>query len=668
MMRTILIVLCAIISLSAWTQAPPLPSIMDVTTANGSAVLIPAEAVAATYGTWTLTFTVGEDGIQQGGGIRVQMPDEWHAGPRNSANKLQTQDPADNNYITALTSNDMTKIRCVVEFERENILIKHAKQSLDRRNERYVFVVRVLVEDGNLSEGDTVSVVYGNRSGGSAGYRASTVSTPPLPVLIGVDENGDNKFKLLEDKPTLTVLPDSAVDMMVHVRSQAVVGEPIEAVISLVDKEANPVHHTATIDLFNHTGESEFPKTVKVPSQQGFVRVEVMPTHEGVVRLRARTKDFELEAISNPMLVSEEEPKQKIYWGDLHSHSHYSWDGVGRNNFEYARDISALDFYAMTDHAIYPSHSGITRGLAGHNWEEYTALSNQYNDPHNFVALAAYECSFGKPYGHHNVIFRGEPGVLDYPDRTELPKLWERLQDGNALTIPHHTGKFPGGVDLTIHDERFQRNFEMYSGHGLSEMRDPSHPLAFEQSLFTSDGSSVDDPTYLQDAWRMGLEVSAIAASDDHRAQPGKPQYGLAAVWAPELTRDGIFNGLHRRNTYATTGAKIILEFSANESQQHKIRLAEDLPELNVRAIGTDVIDWVEILRLQPGATGFEVVKRWEPDAWEFEEVFRDVNAKVNPEYSVYYCRMQQKKWVRGRPVMAWSSPVFVKMVNVNIR
>jgi len=95
--------------------------------------------------------------------------------------------------------------------------------------------------------------------------------------------------------------------------------------------------------------------------------------------------------------------------------------------------------------------------------------------------LHAYEASFYAPYGHHNVYFRDQPGPLLDPDTVTLPELWKALKAGQALTIPHHALKMPDPIDWgTAHNPEFRRNFEIYSGHGLSEEYDPTHPLAFE--------------------------------------------------------------------------------------------------------------------------------------------------------------------------------------------
>ncbi len=655
--RTVWIMLITMLPLLASALETDFPVMLPTVSAEGSVVIVPNEGVAGQYGSWMLTYTAGRKGIQQGGGIRVQLPDEWHAGPRNSANRLQTKDAGANNYVTGHTSRSGVKIKTIVESEREDILIKHEKISLDGRTERYVFVVRVLIVNGQLEEGDTISVVYGDRSGGSAGYRASAVSTTPLPVLVAVDEDGNNEFRLLRDSPTITARPGSAVEMWVHLPSQAVAGTPVKGLIALVDQEANQIDHAVPLQLAQHTGYAAFPAELTIASGRGHIEFEITPQRSGIFRLKVRTKDLEMETISNPMRVTETEPKDKLYWGDLHSHSHFSWDGVGYQSFDYARYVAGLDFYALADHSFFPEKENLSRGLNEKSWKDYTALTDRYYDPPYFVTLHAYEASFGTPYGHHNVYFRDRPGKLEYPNRTTLPGLWERLHRGDALTIPHHTGKFPKDLDFTVHDPELRRNFELYSGHGLSEVYDPSHPLAFEQSIFTWDSKSLNQPSHLQDVWMMGLILSAIASSDDHRSHPGQPHYGLAAVRAPQLTRDSIFQGLYDRQTYATTGAKIILDFAVNGTMMGNAVKVASNPEISIKVIGTDEIDWVELLRYQEDDGSFQIIKRWQPGTWDFEGSFTD---RTFESVAMYYCRLKQKHKVRNRAVMAWSSAIWV--------
>lgn len=636
--------------------APPPDAVMTAeTTSAGNVSAAPDTGIAGEFGAWSVTYEVGDGGIATGGGIRVQLPDAWHAGPRNSANRLQATDAADDHFVLMYSSREDVGFSGVVEDESASTLIKHAKASLDGRLERYVFVVRVVVTNGELRAGDLIHVVYGYKGGGSRGYRAGAVSTGPEPVLVALDAAGDGRFKLHTDRPALTIVPGAPVELQVHAPTNAVAGAPMRLLVSMLDKEDNASHAAENVTLSVVRGAAALPETVTIPKGAGYAEVTVTPAESGVLQIAAQGAKWVLAARSNPTVVSNAPLDQSIYWGDLHSHSKYSWDGVGANHFEHAQYIAGLDFYAMTDHSR-TQQDGLPRGLGPEVWKEYTALTERHHAPGQFVTLHAYEASFGSPYGHHNVYFRGEPGPLLAPEAFTLPQFWATLEAGDALTIPHHTGKFPGGVDFSVDDSRFRRNFEIYSAHGLSEAADPDHPLSFERSTFTNPSSTLSGPSHAQDAWRLGLRLSTVAASDDHRAHPGLPHWGLTAVYAPELSRDAIFQALHDRRTYGTTGAKIVLDFSVNDAPMGQIEKAQDVATAYIRAIGTDLISRVELMRHRE-ADDWQVIASWHPDAQEFEASYRDEGAGP----ALYYVRLRQAAPVRDRIAMAWSSPVWLE-------
>jgi hypothetical protein len=155
-----------------------------------------------------------------------------------------------------------------------------------------------------------------------------------------------------------------------------------------------------------------------------------------------------------------------------------------------------------------------------------------------------------------------------------------------------------------------------------------------------------------------GYGFSTIAASDDHRAHPGQPHYGLAAIMAPELSRDAIFQALYDRFTYGTTGAKIILDLAVDGAAMGQTVRAARAPKIELRVVGTDTIEWVELLRWQPGTTSFEVIRRWEPATLEFADTYRD---RSHVPGAIYYARVKQARLVRNRVAMAWSSPVWTE-------
>ena len=466
----------------------------------------PAFGIAGHYGTWTVTYTVGPGGIEPGGALRVQLPDTWHAGELNSANRLQASDPTDDHYIAAYGSATDVRIEAEVESETSDFLVKSARPGLDGRSERYVFVVRANVVSGSLREGETIEVVYGDISQGSRGMRAAIVSTDPEPIQVSVDRDGSGTFEPVMHDAMLASRSGIATELLLVGPSTLVVGEPAELHLAAVDLHANPAvpfHETVTLRVLQ--GDVDLPATVEFPEGQGWTTVPFTARSEGVVRLEAVARVDLLRARSNPMEVFTERPAEQTYWGDLHSHTEHSFDGVGSQVFDYARWVSGLDFHAMTDHSSTGRRAKASRGgLGPHVWDEYTAATDAHHAPGEFVTLHAYEASFPAPWGHHNVYFRGAPGPLLSPSQVALPELWAALAAGEALTIPHHTNKFPQPLDWDAHDPELRRNFEIYSAHGLSEAYDPAHPLAFEQSDFTNRSTSARTGISAQDAWMRG--------------------------------------------------------------------------------------------------------------------------------------------------------------------
>jgi hypothetical protein len=630
---------------------------------EGTITVTPVQSTAAAYGTWTVTYRSGKSGVGRNGGIRVQLPDSWHSGIRNSANRLQASDPAADNYVSSRCSRTGINLRTWVEYEPgPDPLVKNHRPGLDGRLSRYIYVVRIWVMNGDLKEGDTIAVVYGDTSRGSRGMQAGIISTPVEPLLLAVDVQGTGEFRMHPEHPSLKLNAGPATELMVHGPATLIQGKPAELLLAVVDVNQNPAESfSGRLELQVTQGQADVPSTVTFRSQRGWELVKFLPGAPGIIRITATSSvDHRLQATANPMKVFNREPEFKIYWGDLHSHTHYSWDGVGQNNFEYARNTSGLDFYAMTDHSD-PAVGAFAEGLGPSVpdvWSEYTALTDRHYEPGHFVTIHAYECSFEAPYGHHNVFFRDKPGPLFAEGDVSLPELWKALKAGEALTIPHHTGKMPFPIFWNPHNSELDRNIEIYSAHGLSEAYDPSHPLSFENSNFTDPSKSVKGPQYVQDAWAQGLQLSTIASSDDHRAHPGQPQYGLAAVAAPGLTRGEIFDALYQRRTYGTTGSKILLEFSIEGQPMGRQVTVRDKPKLSIEAHGTAEIETVEVLRYSTSDGGFQILHTMHPRTADFswnaaDETFR--------EDSTYYVRLRQFGLVRNHVAMAWSSPIWVK-------
>jgi hypothetical protein len=242
------------------------------------------------------------------------------------------------------------------------------------------------------------------------------------------------------------------------------------------------------------------------------------------------------------------------------------------------------------------------------------------------------------------------------------------------MLVPHHTGiEWGGGPtagkgvsvdwDAAGDDRGLRPVIEIYSHHGQSECYAPHHVLSYEFNRMRNperrSNTSVFGPYYAQDYWLAGRRIGVIASSDEHSGQGGRRHGGIAAVFAKELTREAVFDAIRDRQCYATTGERILLDFSVDGVTMGNCakRRAGTKLKIELRAWGTATLLRVDILRHRFGkdrgfASIFTAPPR--PEGMDFA-------CEIEDEFTgpaMYYARVVQEPltW----PGMAWTSPVWV--------
>ncbi|MGO1051287.1 CehA/McbA family metallohydrolase [Crossiella sp. CA198] len=624
----------------------------------------PELITAAEWGSYLFRFRVGDQPLEQGGTIRVQLPDSWHAWRRNGAKGVQSHEPAADNHVTGRVASGSASVRCEVEGGVAEDVVKSNRTGIDGRAGRYVYVTRLTVVSGRLAPGDLVEIRFGDVSGGSRGFAAALHPEGPEQVLVAVDPDGSGYARILlaEQSPVLEVQPCAPAELLCYGPSLLGAGESGRIRVVVVDAEGNRVNSIGGLPV-PRVRDGDVLLEDPVPGELGGTfEIGFTARSPGVVRVSVYLPALPA-GLTNPCWVSPAAPRQRLYWGDLHSHSDHSFDGVGHFPYEYARDVSCLDFYALTEHC--------ERWREG-DWENLCERVAKYHDPGRFVTFLAYEATFHEPWGHHNVYFRDPADALVLgADQGTVLDLWRALKGRRALTIPHHTGvafspktagSIPGStspaVDWQYHQPDLRRTVEIYSGHGQSEFYDPSFDLSYENSDFSTN-TSRNGPHYARDAWELGHQLGVIGSSDNHRAQPGRGELGLAAVFAPELERGAVFDALHDRQSYGTTGARMLLDFSVNGTPMGQSSTAEGPLRFEIRVAGTEELDTVQILSGRVGASeSTKVVAAWLPTGLDFSGTW---SAAAPAERTFYYLRVRQRTSYRGRKATAWSSPIWIE-------
>ncbi len=626
--------------------------------AEGAASLSPNSFSPAQIGSYELKVTVGGSGIASGGGLLVDFPKAWFTNPTPLVKPMQQNEPDGFHYIGLSSSNPDVRLSLSVD-----------RLNFDGKTERFRHMLDIGIEGVPLQKDDKVYVTLANTT---APYLAGNDD-----IRVAIDAKGTGEFRLIEKEAPYNVLCGPIASLRVVAPSQAVVGDAIAV-------------HVTALDNFNNVAES-FRGQVTVKGlneeqidvifreeQKGNATLQWTPSDTGYYFPSASSARHDLTHESGPIRVYDTAPRLKVYWGDLHSHSSISKDGIGRDDYHYARDVTYLDFFASTEHDISDNAQD---SITPTEWEHIQEEVRQYYEPGRFVTLLAYECSLRG--GHHNVFYRGIEGVPWPGHRLQtLENIWAKLEAGDALTIPHHLGiawgrgnaaptspelqeiktrttPASGGPQVSWEsrqDSRLRPLLEIYSKHGNSESYNPQDPLAYEQVRYTG-ATSVDGPHYARDAWAAGHVLGTIAASDNHRAHPGLAHTGLAAVIAPELTREAVFDALLARKTYGTTGERILMEFELADATMGERVEASGIATGTVVVAAPSDIAYAEVLRTDGGDAVWRTVARWENPGRLLEEEFTTALSNT-PE--TYYLRTQLESETGGRLVRGWSSPIWV--------
>lgn len=374
-----------------------------------------------------------------------------------------------------------------------------------------------------------------------------------------------------------------------------------------------------------------------------------------------------------------------LYWGDFHGHTILS-DGkeTPEKYYDYAKNTSHLDFSAITDHAFrirnYPQ-----------DWDKIINVANSYNSPGNFVTLIGFEWSGkGDPDGHKNIYYRDSgplitsnrlalnkidpsapPQPTTLPEAKTAPDLFNAIGN-NALAIPHHAlAKHCDGSGLETapmstdwsHFSNKQRLAEIYSKWGSSEhwglgLSRPSGCYVLGRSI--------------QDALSMGHKLGFVGGGDSHLSKPGSlnlpetpssgpmfPNSGLTAVFAPQLSREAIFDALWTRRVYATSGVRIILKFSADGHLMGEEISSSISPTFRVQVQPSTgaTLEFVKVIKGWKGRPApfspmeFENCKNVTTCSFEWKDASFSKS-------SFYYIRVKQTD---GN--FAWSSPIWVNKI-----
>lgn len=581
------------------------------------------KVTAGTRGTWVLNFTNDARPLPTGSVVAFLRFNCQFYG------RLQTDNPSGRDYGT-------------LEVESEAALELVGGPSTQA-------LARVLVRDGVFAVGDRFTVRLGDRRRGGAGSEVFWTVTQGR-LLTAVDPTGDGEFSGVRDNPfEFEVVAHSRPDGLQLLGPTVVdVGEKFALHLCVHDQNRNPVDSfTGAVEFLCPAGIMGLPAACTFTDEDKGVKVfeGVSATSVGVHRIGVRSAECPGLFFSNPV-VAQRKPSRRIFWGDPHSHG---WgdstmflmtlrtgkvDPLARH--EQARRYGRYDWSA-------PGAMSLPPDVREEVWKAWREACKAVDEPGGYVPFLSYEAHPRE--GDRNVIFRHLDEPPPPPFRVPMAQLEKVYGGRDDVFLEVHIGGAPPKWD-DYRPER-ERMVEAVSGFGNAEW-------------------------LLQQALQRGYRPTVVGASDLHLGWLGTPRavepfrgragyvfpmsqrdsgYGsgpATAVFAPELTRDALWEAMSRGATYATTGARIHVDFRINDAAPGTTVNIEDGALFSLECHGCQPIERLDLI------VGRYCLRTWNP--YELDVVFEEGLPAEDVPGDWAYVRILQPD-----AEYAWSNVVYLR-------
>jgi len=419
------------------------------------------------------------------------------------------------------------------------------------------------------------------------------------PVLLN-PATGANEGNII--RRALSNEPVARVDIILP--SDAVVGQPVRVMIRAMDGKGRITERSPGKLTFSSTDSSADLSAMPSAMSENVMTLEQVMVFNtpGIHYVIYEDREHDIRSVSNPVRVSEKEPRYRLYWGELHAQTWFSdgwYTSVARNPdeaYQYYRYVAGLDFAAVTDHdccweGVLQTPFGVIGNwftddfMKSYGWEKEKEAVKKNYDEGKFVTLLAqewthdYEAYNTYGDGHYNIYYNcvDEPefySCLDVPTNRvykmfDVLEEWKNETGSDVFMIPHHLQHPTLGWSYQYYDEELVPLVEICQTRGSSEMRnDLGNPVPFSGGTNVPLHSAMSEPGHtVQDALAMGYMMGFMASTDDHAIGETAPSHVcLTGVMAENLTRESVFDALKDRRCVATSGAgtRMIIDFTVN--------------------------------------------------------------------------------------------------------
>ncbi len=276
--------------------------------------------------------------------------------------------------------------------------------------------------------------------------------------------------------------------------------------------------------------------------------------------------------------ASAEAAGDRVYFGNLHSHTSYS-DGSGtpEEAYRHARDVAQLDFLAITehnhsqaeDHATPDRRDKLLIATDRSLYEKLKAAAARFTRAGRFVALYGQEVSSISAGNHMNVF-----EVDSVLDEKAVPNgRFDLLFKGWLPLHPDSTGQ-PAVAQLN--HPYFRKTDKYYREYGQDDFASHGEWLAhldgqvrtmemLNGPAMAREGTHLKPEEFYESHYHkflgMGVRIAPSADQDNHYRTWGTITEARTAIIAPALEKRALLDALRQRHVYATEDRNLRMQF-----------------------------------------------------------------------------------------------------------
>jgi hypothetical protein len=530
-----------------------------------------------------------------------------------------------------------------------------------------------------VPSGQNITIMLGDPPKGAnkeepTGNAAQTMAQRRRPFYLWVDPTGKGHY---EEPEVFSMDVRGGTLSVIKVLTPSFVtrNKRFDVIVRFEDEFGNLTNASGEDTLIELTHEHlrENLKWRLFVPETGFIALPNLYFNEpGVYTIRlynTKTK----QTFCSPPIKCFAESDVNLFWGILHGESE-RFDST--ENIEpclrHFRDDRALNYYATSPFESLEETPVDT-------WKHITTNVAEFNEDDRFNAFLGFQwAGDAKEEGVRLFVYsKDAKPILRKKDAkfNTLKKIYKQSNVKELISIPSFSMGKGFSFDFTKHDPEFERVVEIYNAWGSSECTaKEGNPRPIRAGKVgvqeTPEGS-------IQAALKNNIRVGFVAGGLDDRGiyadffDSDQEQYtpGLTAIICKDQTRQALLDALHQRSCYATTGERIIVNFTlagrpmgSETSTAEKAGLTVNR-HISGTVAGTKKLKTIEIIR------NGKVIETLKPDGYFIEFTYDDLsplnkvtitNKDKKPPFAYYYIRVTQED---GH--MAWSSPIWVDDVPV---